>query len=71
MTLDDMTTSRQEPLMEEPPGRRARVWCRGVGCGRELTDPISRMRRLGEECDPEPRTATRQFVIDQDAIPGT
>jgi hypothetical protein len=29
------------------------------------------MRQLGEECDPEPRTTTRQFVIAQDAIPGT
>jgi hypothetical protein len=65
-----MTRHRQEPLIEAPPGRRARVWCRGVGCGRELTDEISRRRRLGPECDPDPRTTTRQFDIDQEPLPG-
>ncbi|WP_107065247.1 DUF6011 domain-containing protein [Streptomyces scabiei] len=59
-----------DPLPEVPSGPRRRVWCRGVGCGRELTDPVSRMRRLGRECDPEPRHASARFDIDQDAIPG-
>jgi hypothetical protein len=65
-----MATNRQEALIEEPSGRR-RVWCRGVGCRRELTDPVSRTRGFGEECDPDPRTRSRTFVIDQDTIPGT
>ncbi|NUS82762.1 MAG: hypothetical protein HOY75_08410 [Streptomyces sp.] len=64
-----MATHQQETLTEEP--RRARVWCTGVGCGRELTDPVSRARRKGPECDPEPRTGNgRQHDVDQDPIPG-
>ncbi|MFD9004494.1 DUF6011 domain-containing protein [Streptomyces sp. NPDC059582] len=47
---------------------RRRVWCRG--CRRELTDPISRMRGWGEECDPDPRRRSPRFTVDQDAIPG-
>lgn len=55
--------------MEEPPGRH-RVWCRGIGCGRELHDPVSRLRRLGPECDPDPRHETARFDIDQEPLPG-
>ncbi|MFJ7297571.1 DUF6011 domain-containing protein [Streptomyces collinus] len=63
-----MDSRRQEALLIDP-GGRARVWCRG--CRRELTDPESRLRGWGEECDPEPRRGSRaRFDIDQDAIPG-
>lgn len=56
--------------MEEPPGRH-RVWCRGIGCGKELTDPVSRLRQMGPECDPEPRTAgPARFDVDQESLPG-
>jgi hypothetical protein len=65
-----MAMQRQEALIEQPSGRRARVWCKGPGCGRELTDPVSRLRRLGPECDPEPRHESARFAIDQDTIPG-
>jgi hypothetical protein len=44
------------------------VWCRE--CKKELTDPVSRSRRLGPECDPEPRTGYDRYDIDQDPIPG-
>lgn len=64
-----MARTEQNALMEEPPGRR-RVWCQAPGCGIELTDPISRMRRLGPEHDPEPRTRTPDHEVDQDPIPG-
>lgn len=65
-----MATNRQEPLIEQPSGPRARVWCKGAGCGRELTDKISRLRRLGPECDPEPRHESARFDIEQETIPG-
>jgi hypothetical protein len=66
-----MARQQQEDVLPEvPSGPRRRVWCRGPGCGRELTDPVSRLRKLGPECDPEPRYASASFDIDQDAIPG-
>lgn len=65
-----MATNRQEALPEVPSGRRARVWCRGVGCHHELFDAVSRLRKLGPVCDPEPRHASARFDIDQDTIPG-
>jgi hypothetical protein len=65
-----MANEQQETLTGPVPGLRRRVWCRGVGCGRELTDKISRQRQLGPECDPEPRHASARFDIDQDPIPG-
>lgn len=65
-----MAIDRQEPFPDVQPGPRRRVWCRGLGCGRELTDPISRMRQLGAECDPEPRTGHHRFDVDQDPLPG-
>ncbi|MFE9812381.1 DUF6011 domain-containing protein [Streptomyces sp. NPDC005548] len=62
-----MTRHQQKALMEEP--ARARVWCRE--CHKELSDPVSRSRRLGPECDPEPRTAGGgRHEVDQDPIPG-
>lgn len=62
---------RQEALAEVKSGPRRRVWCRFPGCRIELTDPISRMRGLGPEHDPEPRhAANARFDIEQDAIPG-
>jgi hypothetical protein len=66
-----MAMQRQEALPEVESGPHRRVWCKGIGCGRELTDPVSRQRRLGPECDPEPRHGSRaRFDIEQDAIPG-
>jgi hypothetical protein len=63
-----MATNRQEPLIDQPSGPRARIWC--SECKVELKDPISRSRRMGPECDPEPRHTSPRFDIDQDAIPG-
>ncbi|MDX3283985.1 DUF6011 domain-containing protein [Streptomyces scabiei] len=62
--------SRQEPLLDPPPGLRRRRWCQGPGCGRELTDQVSRMRGYGPECDPEPRNRHERRDVDQDPIPG-
>jgi hypothetical protein len=62
-----MDSTGQKALLIDP-GGRARVWCRE--CGRELTDPISRSRQLGAECDPEPRTGYDRHDVDQDPIPG-
>jgi hypothetical protein len=64
-----MNRQRQEALTGVESGPRRRVWCRG--CRRELSDPESRLRGWGEECDPEPRHGGRvRFDIEQDAIPG-
>jgi hypothetical protein len=69
ITLDAMAIQRQQALPEVDSGPRRRVWCRG--CRRELSDPESRLRGWGEECDPEPRHGSRaRFDIEQDAIPG-
>lgn len=62
-----MDDRRQKSLLIDP-GGRARVWCRE--CHKELTDPVSRQRRLGPECDPEPRTGYDRHNVDQDPIPG-
>jgi hypothetical protein len=63
-----MTSTRQDRLLIDP-GARARVWCQD--CGAELTDPVSRRRRLGPECDPDPRTGDGgRHDVDQDPIPG-
>jgi len=45
---------RQDALTGPVHWMRRRVWCRGPGCGRELTDPESRRRGYGPECDPGP-----------------
>ncbi|MFD8777495.1 DUF6011 domain-containing protein [Streptomyces sp. NPDC059916] len=63
-----MPIQRQEALTEPPSGLRRRVYCRR--CKRELTDPDSRARRLGPECDPETRGGHERRDVDQDAIPG-
>jgi hypothetical protein len=60
--------SRAQKALLIDPGGRARVWCRE--CGRELSDPISRQRQRGAECDPEPRTGYDRHDVDQDPIPG-
>ena len=60
--------SRQQKALLIDPGARARVWCKD--CGRELTDDISRQRRLGPECDPDPRTGYTRHHVDQEPIPG-
>ncbi|RSN55589.1 hypothetical protein DMH12_15330 [Streptomyces sp. WAC 04229] len=62
-----MVSRRQETLLIDP-GGRARIWCRT--CGRELSDETSRSRRLGPECDPEPRHGYGRYDVDQEPIPG-
>lgn len=64
-----MARDRQETLLIDP-GDRTRVWCRAPGCGRELTDEISRMRGVGPEHDPEPRAGYDRHDVDQEPIPG-
>lgn len=61
---------QQTALPDVPAGPRRRVWCKGHGCGRELTDETSRLRGYGEECDPEPRHTARRFDVDQEPLPG-
>ncbi len=61
---------QQEALTGPVPGLRRKVWCRGVGCHHELTDPESRRRGYGEVCDPDYRTDTPRRAVDQDPIPG-
>ncbi|MEZ7005643.1 DUF6011 domain-containing protein [Streptomyces sp. AD55] len=63
-----MARHEQEALTGPVPGLRRRVWCRG--CRRPLTDPESRTRGWGAECDPEPRTGHDPRDVDQDPIPG-
>jgi hypothetical protein len=66
---------RQEPLPDAPVTRRVRVFCQGLRangrrCGRELTDELSRSRRLGPECDPDTRAGHQRRDADQEPIPG-
>jgi len=49
------------------PGERRAVPCKR--CERPLTDPLSRMLRLGPECRAV-EFATRGFAVQQDALPG-
>ncbi len=65
-----MTTNRQEALPAPVSGDRRRVSCKGWRCGRELTDPDSRRRGYGPECDPDQRGGHDRRDIDQDPIPG-
>jgi len=65
-----MTRHEQEALTGPASGLRRRVWCRGPGCGRELTDAESRRRGYGEECDPDYRTTTPAHEVDQETLPG-
>jgi hypothetical protein len=60
--------SRQQKTLLIDPGARTRVWCNE--CGAELKDPVSRSRRLGPECDPEPRNSYERHDVDQEPIPG-
>jgi hypothetical protein len=62
-----MDSTGQKSLLIDP-GTRARVWCKE--CGRPLTDPVSRQRQLGAECDPDQRTGHDRHDVDQDPIPG-
>lgn len=50
-------------------GLPRRRYCRR--CGRELQDPVSRLRGQGPECDPDRRTASPDHHVDQDTLPGT
>lgn len=65
-----MAEQQQETLTGPVPGLRRRVWCQGVGCGRELHDPESRRRQLGPECDPDYRSRTARHDVDQEPLPG-
>ncbi|MBC9715786.1 hypothetical protein H9Y04_24905 [Streptomyces sp. TRM66268-LWL] len=62
---------RQEVLPAELDGTGRRpVYCRGPLCRRELTDPQSRARGYGPECDPDTRNGHARRDIDQDPLPG-
>lgn len=63
-----MTRPEQQalPVTTDLPRRR---YCKR--CGRELRDPVSRLRGKGPECDPDRRDAGPQHDVDQDTIPGT
>lgn len=63
-----MSRSAQDALTEAPAGLPSRVYCQR--CGRELTDPESRARRYGSECDPETRGGHQRRDVDQEPIPG-
>jgi hypothetical protein len=57
-TLDNTTVPRL-------PTRRCR------DCKRELTDPVSRLRQLGPECDPDRRNGYARHEVEQEPLPGT
>nr|WP_078510685.1 DUF6011 domain-containing protein [Streptomyces himastatinicus] len=62
--------ARQAPLLGLPEQGRRPVYCRR--CGRELSDPASRLRRYGPECDPDNHPGpTARHDVDQDPLPGT
>ncbi|CAL9669011.1 hypothetical protein SUDANB145_07314 (plasmid) [Streptomyces sp. enrichment culture] len=63
-----MADQQQEPLTGPVPGQRRPVWCRR--CGRELTDPVSKLRGWGSDCDPDQRIRHDRHDVDQDPIPG-
>jgi hypothetical protein len=63
-----MANEQQETLTGPVPGPRRRVWCRG--CRKELSDPVSRARGWGAECDPDTRNSHESHDVDQDPIPG-
>lgn len=67
--LGRLVTDRQPALDDTAVPRAPRITC--DECKRELTDPVSRMRRLGPECDPERRGGYERHEVDQDPIPGT
>ncbi|MFE6126706.1 DUF6011 domain-containing protein [Streptomyces sp. NPDC056437] len=63
--------ARQIPLADTSNGpRQPTIRC--TDCRRKLSDPVSRLRRLGPECDPERRSGTTpRHQVDQDPLPGT
>ena len=64
--------TRQAPLLGLPEQGRKPMYCRNPACRRELTDPESRQRGYGPDCDPDNRTpAAREHHVDQDPLPGT
>ncbi|MFE4915777.1 DUF6011 domain-containing protein [Streptomyces sp. NPDC056652] len=57
-------------LVDDPATGRRRRYCRR--CGRELSNPASRLAQYGPDCDPARRPGeAREHHVDQDAIPGT
>lgn len=62
-----MTRPEQQalPVTTGLPRRR---YCKR--CHQPLTDPVSRMRGLGKDCDPDRRSAGPDHQVDQDTIPG-
>lgn len=62
--------AQQPTLVDDPVTGRRRRYCRR--CGRELTDPASRLTGYGPACDPTNRPgATPEHHVDQDPLPGT
>lgn len=60
----------QPTLVDDPNTGYRHRYCRR--CGRELTDPISRLAGYGADCDPARRPgAAADHQVDQDPIPGT
>ncbi|MFF9787226.1 DUF6011 domain-containing protein [Streptomyces nigrescens] len=65
-----MTSRPQQPaLLDTSVGGQHRITCQG--CRRPLTDPESRARGWGRECDPLLKNQHRNTGVDQDTIPGT
>lgn len=64
-----MSSRPTQDALPDTVGGRTRIYCRG--CRRELTDPASRTRRYGPECDPLNQPQRHNHDIDQDPIPGT
>lgn len=61
---------RQPALVGTAGLARVKIVC--TECKRELTDKVSRARRKGPECDPEPRNGQGpDHHVDQDPLPGT
>ncbi|MEU9014225.1 DUF6011 domain-containing protein [Streptomyces sp. NPDC048479] len=63
-------TVTQPALVDDPETGYRHRYCRR--CGRELTDPASRLAEYGPDCDRarHPQAAP-EHVMDQDPIPGT
>jgi hypothetical protein len=60
----------QQPTLDDTRVARLPV-IRCDDCKRTLTDPVSRMRRLGPECDPDRRNGHERHEVDQEPLPGT
>ncbi|MFV0127091.1 DUF6011 domain-containing protein [Streptomyces sp. HMX112] len=60
----------QPTLVDDPRTGYRHRYCRR--CGRELTDPASRLNGYGPGCDPARRPpAAADHQVEQDPLPGT